>query len=69
MAATLPRGPAWPRVVVVAGGVTSADAGGASASGGPPEDVLRWEDGDLIFEDRPGIGIELDETKLETYRA
>ncbi|MEX2539876.1 MAG: mandelate racemase/muconate lactonizing enzyme family protein [Actinomycetota bacterium] len=31
-------------------------------------DPFRWEDGDLIFEDRPGIGIELDEQKLEQYR-
>jgi galactonate dehydratase len=29
---------------------------------------FRWEDGDLIFEDRPGIGVELDEAKLEQYR-
>jgi galactonate dehydratase len=29
---------------------------------------FRWEDGDLIFEDHPGIGIELDEEKLATYR-
>jgi len=33
------------------------------------KEPFRWEDGDLIFEDRPGIGIELDETKLEQYRA
>lgn len=30
---------------------------------------FRWEDGDLILEERPGIGIELDESKLEKYRA
>jgi len=30
---------------------------------------LRWEDGDLIFEERPGIGIELDEDKLSQYKA
>jgi len=30
---------------------------------------LRWEAGDLIFEDRPGIGVELDEAKLAKYRA
>jgi 2-dehydro-3-deoxyphosphogalactonate aldolase len=29
---------------------------------------LRWEEGDLIFEDRPGIGVELDEEKLAQYR-
>jgi 2-dehydro-3-deoxyphosphogalactonate aldolase len=29
---------------------------------------FRWESGDLIFEDRPGIGIELDEGKLERFR-
>ena len=33
------------------------------------KEPFRWEDGDLIFEDRPGIGIELDETKLEQFRA
>lgn len=27
-----------------------------------------WEDGDLIFQDRPGIGIELDEAVLELHR-
>jgi L-alanine-DL-glutamate epimerase-like enolase superfamily enzyme len=30
---------------------------------------LRWEDGDLILDDRPGIGVELDEAALEKYRA
>ncbi len=30
---------------------------------------FRWEDGDLLFEDRPGIGIELDEKALERYAA
>ena len=29
---------------------------------------FNWDNGDLVFEDRPGIGIELDEAKLETYR-
>ena len=36
------------------------------------DDIVRepfnWDDGDLVFEDRPGIGIELDEAKLEQYR-
>jgi galactonate dehydratase len=31
-------------------------------------DPFRWEDGDLIFEDRPGIGIELDDQKLAQHR-
>lgn len=30
---------------------------------------LHWEGGDLILEERPGIGVELDESKLEKYRA
>lgn len=30
---------------------------------------LRWEDGDLLFDERPGIGIELDEGKLSRYLA
>jgi L-alanine-DL-glutamate epimerase-like enolase superfamily enzyme len=32
------------------------------------KEPFRWDDGDLVFEDRPGIGIELDEAKLEQYR-
>ena len=28
-----------------------------------------WEDGDLIISDKPGIGIELDEDKLENHRS
>lgn len=28
---------------------------------------FRWEGGDLVLEDRPGIGIELDEEKLQRY--
>ncbi len=32
------------------------------------KEPFNWENGDLVFEDRPGIGIELDETKLEQYR-
>jgi len=32
------------------------------------KEPFNWEDGDLIFEDRPGIGIELDAEKLEQYR-
>ncbi len=32
------------------------------------KEPFRWENGDLLLEDRPGIGIELDEAKLETYR-
>jgi galactonate dehydratase len=30
---------------------------------------FEWQDGDLIFQERPGIGIELVESKLEQYRA
>ncbi|HJL51583.1 MAG TPA: mandelate racemase/muconate lactonizing enzyme family protein [Arenicellales bacterium] len=41
-------------------------------SGGFFNEIIKepftWEDGDLIPSDRPGVGIELDETKLETYR-
>ena len=33
------------------------------------KEPFRWENGDLILEERPGIGIELDEAKLEKYRA
>ena len=33
------------------------------------KEPLRWEDGDLIFEERPGIGVALNEEKLEQYRA
>ncbi len=29
---------------------------------------FEWEQGDLIPSDRPGIGIELDEEKLEAHR-
>lgn len=29
---------------------------------------LKWDAGDLILDDRPGIGVELDEAKLEQYR-
>jgi galactonate dehydratase len=32
------------------------------------KDPFRWENGDLVFEDRPGIGIELDEAKIEQFR-
>lgn len=32
------------------------------------KEPLKWEAGDLILDDRPGIGVELDEAKLETYR-
>ena len=28
-----------------------------------------WENGDLIISDKPGIGIELDEDKLENHRS
>lgn len=28
-----------------------------------------WEDGDLLLPERPGLGVELDEAKLEKYRA
>jgi galactonate dehydratase len=42
-------------------------------SGGFFDDIVmepfRWEDGDLLFDERPGIGIELDEDKLNAYRA
>lgn len=30
---------------------------------------LKWEDGDLVFEERPGIGVELEETALHKYLA
>ncbi len=30
---------------------------------------FRWEAGDLIFEERPGVGVELDEDKLSQYKA
>jgi galactonate dehydratase len=33
------------------------------------KEPFRWEDGDLIFEERPGIGIELDESKLAQFVA
>lgn len=33
------------------------------------KEPLRWDAGDLILDDRPGIGVELDEAKLEKYRA
>jgi L-alanine-DL-glutamate epimerase-like enolase superfamily enzyme len=26
-----------------------------------------WEDGDLLLPERPGLGVELDEKKLEEY--
>ncbi len=32
------------------------------------KEPFEWESGDLIVSDRPGIGIELDEDKLEGYR-
>jgi L-alanine-DL-glutamate epimerase-like enolase superfamily enzyme len=32
------------------------------------KEPLRWEAGDLILDDRPGIGVELDEAALENYR-
>jgi 2-dehydro-3-deoxyphosphogalactonate aldolase len=42
-------------------------------SGGFFDDIvkepLRWEAGDLLIDDRPGIGVELDEAALEKYRA
>ncbi|MEI8238432.1 MAG: enolase C-terminal domain-like protein, partial [Actinomycetota bacterium] len=31
------------------------------------KDPFRWEAGDLLFDDRPGIGVELDEEKLAKY--
>ncbi len=31
------------------------------------KDPIKWQDGDLIVDDRPGIGVELDEKKLEAY--
>lgn len=31
------------------------------------KEPFRWEDGDLVLDDRPGIGIELDEAKLERF--
>ncbi len=33
------------------------------------KEPLKWDAGDLILDDRPGIGVELDEAKLEQYRA
>lgn len=33
------------------------------------KEPFEWQDGDLIVSDRPGIGIELDEARLENYRA
>ena len=33
------------------------------------KEPFEWEDGDLIVSDRPGIGIELDENKLEKLRS
>ena len=32
------------------------------------KEPFEWRDGDLIPPDRPGIGIELDEEKLEAHR-
>lgn len=32
------------------------------------KEPLKWDAGDLILDDRPGIGVELDEAKLEQYR-
>lgn len=32
------------------------------------KEPLKWEDGDLILPERPGIGIELDEEKLAKYK-
>lgn len=32
------------------------------------KEPLKWDAGDLILDDRPGIGVELDEVKLEQYR-
>lgn len=32
------------------------------------KEPFEWEDGDLIVSDRPGIGIELDEAKLESHK-
>ena len=32
------------------------------------KEPFEWDNGDLIVPDRPGIGIELDEDKLENYR-
>lgn len=31
------------------------------------KDPIRWEAGDLILDDRPGIGVELDEEKLQPF--
>ena len=31
------------------------------------KDPFVWEDGDLLLPDRPGLGFELDESKLEKY--
>ncbi len=33
------------------------------------KEPLVWEDGDLLLPDRPGLGLELDEDKLEKYKA
>ncbi|MCH8256950.1 MAG: mandelate racemase/muconate lactonizing enzyme family protein [Proteobacteria bacterium] len=33
------------------------------------KEPFEWQDGDLNVSDRPGIGIELDEARLENYRA
>jgi 2-dehydro-3-deoxyphosphogalactonate aldolase len=33
------------------------------------KEPLVWEDGDLLLPERPGLGVELDEAKLEKYRA
>lgn len=32
------------------------------------KEPFKWDAGDLILDDRPGIGVELDEAKLEKYR-
>ncbi|TPW07679.1 MAG: mandelate racemase/muconate lactonizing protein [Alphaproteobacteria bacterium] len=32
------------------------------------KEPFKWEGGDLILDDRPGIGVELDEAALEKYR-
>lgn len=42
-------------------------------SGGFFDEILvesiKWDNGDLVFEDRPGIGVELNEAALEKYAA
>jgi 2-dehydro-3-deoxyphosphogalactonate aldolase len=42
------------------------------SAGGFFDEIIKepfvWEDGDFVVTDRPGIGIELDENKLEKYR-